>query len=206
MNINKAYVQAVKPDKVEDLEVSRATIEDIEGILAVASSVGTNSKDHRKGFLMDNYLKDKEKYVEKFKKDIKNSKLFYVIKRGEKVLGFLLAYTREQWLDMEPNWIFSTMWKGDFDKKSLKNFVILEKIAVRSNLTGLGIGSKLYKRFKEDSRAMGIRDMFSETIISPKPNFASMEFALKQQYNLAGIRYEKFESKVLTDIVYHRKL
>lgn len=206
MNTNKAYAQAVKPDKMEDLEVSRATTEDIEGVLAVASSVGTNNKDSRKGFLMDNYSKDKEKYVEKFKQDIKNSKLFYVIKRGEKVLGFLLAYTKEQWLDMEPNWIFNTTWKGDFDKKSLKNFVILEKIAVRSNLTGLGIGSKLYKRFKEDSRGMGIRDMFSETIISPKPNFASMEFALKQQYNLAGIRYEKFEGKILTDIVYHRKL
>lgn len=206
MDNNKAYAQVVKPDKVEELEVSRATMKDIEGILAVASSVGTNSKNPKQGFLMDNYLKDKEKYIDKFKKDVKDSKLFYVIKRGEKVLGFLLAYTKEQWLDMESNWIFNIMWKKDFDKKSLKKFVILEKIAVRSSLTGHGIGSKLFKKFKEDAKSMGIKDMFSETIISPKPNFASMEFALKQQYNLAGIRYEKFEGKVFTDIVYHRKL
>ncbi|SDK83289.1 GNAT family N-acetyltransferase [Natronincola ferrireducens] len=206
MSINKAYAQALGAHEVEDLKVTKATVEDVEGILAVAASVGTDSKDHRKGFLMDNYLKDKKKYGEKFKNDVENSKLFYVIKKGERVLGFLLAYTKEQWINMEPTWLFKTMWKGDFDKKSLKKFVVLEKIAVRSNLTGLGIGSKLYKRFKEDAKAMGIKDMFSETIISPKPNFASMEFAIKQQYNLAGIRYEKFEGKVLTDIVYHRKL
>src|SRR5690554_3782935 len=109
MNMNKAYARALKPEKMEELEVSRATEEDIEGILAVASSVGTNSKDPRQGFLMDNYLKDKEKYVEKFKKDIEESQLFYVIKRQEKVLGFLLAYTKKQWLDMEPHWVFNTM-------------------------------------------------------------------------------------------------
>ncbi|SES96272.1 N-acetylglutamate synthase, GNAT family [Natronincola peptidivorans] len=207
MNINKAYAQAIKPKQTEDeLEVAKATVEDIEGIIAVAASVGSNNKDHKQGFLMDDYTKNKEKYVEKFKEDIEESKLFYVVRKGKKVVGFLLAYTKDQWINMEPNWIFSTMWKSDFDKKTLNKFVILEKIAVRSNLTGSGIGSRLFKRFREDAKRMGIKDMFSETLISPKPNFASMEFALKQQYHLAGIRYEKFNDKVLTDIVYHRKL
>ncbi|MCC5912653.1 MAG: GNAT family N-acetyltransferase [Clostridiaceae bacterium] len=206
MNKNKAHIQIVKPLKTDDLQVCKATEKDMEGLLAVAASVGTGDKNHRQGFLMDNYHKDKEKYIKKFQEDMANSKMFYVIKKGEKVLGFLLAYTKEQWIKMEPNWVFDTSWKWDFDKKALKKFVILEKIAVKSSMTGNGIGSELFKKFREDARSMGIHDMFSETLISPKPNFASMEFAMKQQYQLAGIRYEKFDGKVLTDIIYHRKL
>lgn len=203
---NRSHAQAMKPRESDHLVVSRATTEDIEGIIKVASSVGNSDKDHEQGFLMDNYQKDKEKHVEKFKTDIKNSKLFYVVKRQGRVLGFLLAYTKEQWLKMEPNWVFDTAWKWDFDKKTLNKFTMLEKIAVRANMTGQGLGSKLYNRFREDAKAMGIRHMFSETLIAPKPNFASIAFAMKQQYKLAGIRYERHKGKVLTDIVYYNKL
>lgn len=206
MDTDTIHAKVIDFDTADDLDISVATEDDIDGIIKVASSVGKGKQDHKQGFLMDNYLKDKNKHVEKFKNDINNSKLFYVIKKRDKVLGFLLAYTKDQWLDNEPKWIFDTNWKNDFNKKSLKKFVILEKIAVRSNLTGRGLGSELFKKFRKESLNLGIKNMFSETILSPKPNFASMEFAMKQRYKLAGIRYEDFKDKIFTTIVYHRKL
>mgnify|MGYP001348807159 CR=1 FL=1 len=190
----------------DDLNVCLATEDDIDGIIKVASSVGKNKHDHKQGFLMDNYLKNKEKHAKKFQNDIDRSKLFFVVKKRDKILGFLLAYTKEQWLDIEPNWIFDTKWKDDFNKDTLKKFVILEKIAVKSNLTGNGIGSELFKKFRKEALNLGITNMFSETILAPKPNFASMEFAMKQKYKLAGIRYENFHEKLYTTIIYHRKL
>lgn len=206
MKINTANAEVIKLDKAKHLKVFKATKKDIKGILNVASSVSRNKQNHRQGFLMNNYFKNREKHIEKFESDIENSDLFYVIKEKEKVLGFLLGYTNEQWLDIEPNWISDTSWKWDFNNTPLTKFVILEKIAVSSNLSGNGIGSKLFERFRKDSLSLGIDNMFSETLIAPKPNFASMEFALKQQYNLAGIRYERFEGELFTSIVYHRKL
>ncbi|MBZ2175006.1 GNAT family N-acetyltransferase [Schnuerera sp. xch1] len=206
MDSDTIHAKIIDFDNADDLNICMATETDIDGIIKVASSVGNSKKNHKQGFLMDNYLRDKEKYVSKFKNDIDNSKLFYVIKKRDHVLGFLLAYTKDQWLKSEPKWIFDTNWKDDFNKKALKKFVILEKIAVRSGLTGRGLGSELFKKFKEKSLNLGIKNMFSETILSPKPNFASMEFAMKQRYKLAGIRYENFEDKLFTTIVYHKKL
>lgn len=205
--MNKSAVKAkiIDMDTVDGLVVEKATEDDLRGILKVASSVGNGKSNSKQGFLMDNYSKDTEKYREKFRKDIHNSDMFYVIKKRGIVLGFLLAYTKEQWLDIEPNWIFDTNWKDNFDKKALKKFVILEKIAVRSHLTGKGVGSELFKRFRKDALKNGILDMFSETILAPKPNFASMEFAMKQNYTLGGIRYEEHNKKILTTIVYHKR-
>lgn len=205
--MDKSAVKAkvIDIDTVDELVVEKATEDDLRGILKVASSVGNGKSNSKQGFLMDNYSKDTEKYREKFRKDIHNSDMFYVIKKRDMVLGFLLAYTKEQWLEIEPNWIFDTKWKDNFDKKTLKKFVILEKIAVRSHLTGKGVGSELFKRFRKDALKNGIRDMFSETILAPQPNFASMEFAMKQNYTLGGIRYEQHNKKILTTIVYHKK-
>lgn len=205
MKESTAKAKVIDIETVDELVIEKATEEDLRGILRVASSVGNGSKDSKQGFLMDNYSKSKEKYKSKFKKDIEKSDMFYVIKKRDIVLGFLLAYTKEQWLEIEPNWIFDTNWKDDFEKKRLKKFVVLEKIAVRSHLTGKGVGSELFKRFRRDSLKSGFRDMFSETILSPRPNFASMEFAMKQSYRLGGIRYEEHEKKILTTIVYHKR-
>lgn len=204
MKENTAKAKVISINPVEELVVSKATEADLSGILKVASSVGNGENSSRQGFLMDNYSKNIDKYREKFRKDIQNSNMFYVIKKRDLVLGFLLAYNKEQWLSIEPNWIFDTNWKDNFDKKTLKKFVILEKIAVRSHLTGKGVGSQLFKHFKRDALKNGIKDMFSETILAPKPNFASMEFAMKQNYNLGGIRYEEHNNKILTTIVYHK--
>lgn len=205
MKENTAQARVINIDKVDELIVEKATEDDLNGILKVASSVGNGKSNSKQGFLMDNYSKNTKKYREKFTRYINESDMFYVIKKRDEVLGFLLAYNKKQWLDIESNWIFDTNWKDDFDKKSLKDFVILEKIAVRSNLTGKGVGSELFKRFRKDALKSGTRDMFSETILAPRPNFASMEFAMKQRYNLAGVRYEEHNKTILTTIVYHRK-
>lgn len=205
MEEDTAKANVIDIGTVDELVVERATEADLRGIMKVASSVGNGSNSSKQGFLMDNYQTNTDKFREKFRKDIRDSKMFYVIKNRNIVVGFLLAYTKKQWLSMEPNWIFDTKWKDNFNKKNLNNFVILEKIAVRSHLTGKGVGSQLFKRFRRDAIKHGISHMFSETILSPKPNFASMEFAMKQNYSLAGIRYEEHNKKILTTIIYHRK-
>lgn len=206
MNSKNNFAKIVDFDISDGFEVTKAKKSDIDGIIQVAASVGKAKNNSKQGYLMDNYTENKKKHIAKFEKDIENSKFFYVVKRRNNVVGFLLAYQKNQWLDIEPHWIFSTNWKGDFNKHALKNFVILEKIAVKSNLTGKGIGSELFKKFRQDALSSGIKHMFSETVLSPRPNYASMEFAMKQRYKLAGIRYEDFNDNLLTTIIYHRKL
>lgn len=205
MENNSSFIKVKDSNTLDNLEVCKANKEDIDGIIKVASSVGKEKNNSNKGFLMEDYSKNHNKHVRKFEKDIENSKFFYVIKRNGRVLGFLLGYRKNTWLDMEPLWLFDTKWKGDFNKKSLSKFIILEKIAIRSKMTGQGLGSELFKQFRQDALKQGIKNMFSETILSPKPNYASMEFAMKQKYKLAGIRYEDFKEDLLTTIIYHKK-
>lgn len=206
MDSKSSVTKVVDFNVSEGYKVFKAKKSDVDGIIKVAASVGKAKNDSKQGYLMDDYSKNKEKHRKKFEKAIEDSKFFYVVKRRNNILGFLLAYEKNDWLKVEPKWVFATSWKGDFNKNALKKFVILEKIAVKSNLTGNGIGSELFKRFRQDALAAGIRTMFSETVLSPKPNFASMEFAMKQRYKLAGIRYEDFNKQLLTTIVYYRKL
>jgi hypothetical protein len=53
-------------------------------------------------------------------------------------------------------------------------------------------------------KAERIEHIFAETIISPQPNFASLQFRKKQNYSLAGVRYEKYNNSLYTDLVYHK--
>lgn len=205
MKANNIFAKIKDVSIINDLELSTATEDDISDIIHVASSVGKKAKNSKQGYLMEDYSINRKKHIRKFEKDIENSKFFYVIKKKNKVLGFLLGYRKNTWLDMEPLWVFDTKWKDDFNKSSLEKFVILEKIAVRANMTGKGLGSALFKEFRQDALNLGIKNMFSETVLSPHPNFASMKFAMKQKYKLAGIRYEDFKEDLLTTIVYHKK-
>lgn len=205
IKIKHTNVKNFISDETADLTVSSARTNDINGILEVAASVGNGDKDHLQGFLMHNYQENEQEHYKNFEENINKTDFFFVVKLGNLVLGFLLAYNRKQWLDQEPDWLRSTNWKDDFEKNSLRRFLILEKIAVRSNLTGQGIGTLLFDKYKEEAEKRGIKHMFSETILAPEPNFASMEFALKQDYELAGVRYEDFEDNIFTTIVYHKE-
>lgn len=206
MRRNKTKFKTESRDASE-YTVEKATPADVGGIMAVAIAAGKAHKDSEAGFLMDDYAADEAEHTEEFRLAAGRSRFFYVIKdRQGRVLGFLLAHGRERWLRKEPRWIDDIHWRPDFDQRALDNFVLLEKIAVDAELRGTGLGSVMFRRFRADANAAGIHDMFSETIIGPRPNFAALSFALKQKYALAGIRYEEYDGRIITDAVYHKKL
>lgn len=184
---------------------------DIDAIHSIAASVGTSNKDSTQGFLIDDYASKPDYYKEKFIKLSQRLEHFYVAENvaapGKFLLvGFLIAYTREQWLEDNPGWIEEVNWHPNFDPERLESFVVVDKTAIRSHLTGHGIGSELYKRLIADIRPLGINTIMAETIISPIPNFASLAFRKKQDYSLAGIRYEPYLGEMYTDLIYYKDI
>ena len=197
--------QELMMDKYKDrVTVRKAEMKDLEGIFNVALSVGKAKKTSYDGFLMDNYENHPEKFKRKFEKNIKNLKYFYVAQSKGEILGFIMAYTAEEWFKDNPEWTENIMWKPDFHVFQYENFVLTDKIAVRSDLRGCGIGSKMYKKYISDLKQSSINHVFSETIIDPVPNFASLSFRKKQNFKLAGIRYEKYKGKMYTDLIYYK--
>jgi len=185
--------------------IHKAKIEDVEQIYEVACSVGAAIKDPYKGFLIDDYLSDPEYYKSMFAEAAEELDHFYVAKGEGRVLGFLMAYPKDKLLEIDPTWLDEIVWDPDFDyAERTKNFVLVGKTAIRSNLTGKGIGSLLYTRLIRDVKAKGINDLFGETVINPLPNFASLAFRIKQKYRLAGIRYVNYKGRRVTDLIYHR--
>ncbi|MEA4845788.1 MAG: GNAT family N-acetyltransferase, partial [Clostridiaceae bacterium] len=123
----------------------------------------------------------------------------------DKIYGFMIAYTKEEWIRDNPSWIQDVHWNPEFDLSRTSKFIVVDKTAVFAEMTGMGIGSLIYKRLLEDLKLEGIGNIFAETIISPQPNLASLQFRKKQEYSLAGVRYEKHNSTLYTDLVYHKK-
>lgn len=185
------------------LRVRKAEACDIEAIFDVAASVGTSEKVSEQGFLVDDYLSRPAYYKNKIRNWIMDLEHFYVAEY-DRIYGFMIAYTREEWLRDNPNWISDVYWSPDFDKSWTDRFIVVDKTAVFADLTGMGIGSLIYKRLQEDLAIKGIEHIFAETIISPQPNFASLQFRKKQNYNLAGVRYENYNNNLYTDLIYHK--
>lgn len=196
-------VQAVEKYK-DRVTVRRAELKDLNGIFNVALSVGKAKKTSYDGFLMDNYEKNPEHYKKKFEKNIQSLQYFYVAQSKGEILGFIMAYTAKEWFTDNPEWTNNIMWKPDFRVFQYENFVLTDKIAVRADLRGCGIGSKIYKKYISDLKLSAINHIFSETIIDPVPNFASLSFRKKQSFKLAGIRYEKYKGKMYTDLIYYK--
>lgn len=187
------------------LKIRKANVKDVEEIYDVACSVGTSEKDSEQGFLVDDYLSRPEYYKHIIEKKIESLDNFYVAEY-DRIYGFLMAYEKENWLRENPKWIEEIFWKPDFNYNDLKKFIIVDKTAIYSNYTGVGIGSLLYEHMLERIAAKGYKNILSETIISPEPNFASLQFRRKQHYNLAGVRYENYNNKIYTDLVYIKKI
>lgn len=187
------------------LRVRKAQISDINAIYDVASSVGTSEKISEQGFLVDDYLSKPSYYKKKIGNWIENLEYFYVAEY-DKVYGFMIAYTKEEWIRDNPNWLDDVYWNPEFDLNWTNRFIVVDKTAVFSDLTGIGIGSLIYKRLLEDLKLEGIEHIFAETIISPQPNFASLQFRKKQKYNLAGVRYENYNNTLYTDLIYHKNV
>ena len=184
--------------------VQRATLEDVEGIYTVAASVGKGRKESTKGFLMDDYSENPTHYKNKFKKNIETLQYIYTAKKEGAIVGFLIAYTAEQWLDDNPNWLDDISWKPDFDTSKLRRFIVIDKTAIIDGMTGQGVGSKLYRTLMKDLRKANIKHIFSETLIDPVPNFASLAFRKKQEYKLAGTRFENYKNTTYTDLIYYK--
>jgi len=185
--------------------VRKAIPDDIDDIMSVACSVGNDVKNHKAGFLMDDYIKDYDYFKEKFLLLIRELKRFYVVEE-DTILGFLISYSSDEWLHHNPSWLQDVIWAPQFDIKNTCKFVLIDKTAIKSGVTGMGLGSLLYKKLFEDIKEHNISNIFAETIISPKPNFASLEFRMKQRYDLAGVRFESYKGTVYTDLVYHKSV
>ena len=187
------------------LRVRKANKSDIHQIYNIACFVGSSEKISEQGFLVDDYSSNPKLYKRKLLRAINNLNHFYIAEY-DRIYGFMIAYKKEEWLKDNPNWIEEVYWRPDFDKSKLNNFIVVDKTAVQADLTGQGIGSIIYKRLQEDLKSEGIETIFAETIISPQPNFASLQFRKKQKYSLAGMRYEDYNSTMYTDLVYYKKV
>ncbi len=187
------------------LRVRKATKNDVEGIYDVACSVGKSEKVAEQGFLIDDYSSNPRYYMTKLRRRIKRLEHFYVAEY-DKIYGFLIAYDKDEWLDENPSWLEDINWRPDFDSSKTNKFAVVDKTAICSNLTGMGIGSLIYQSLIQDLRNEGIKDIFAETIISPEPNFASLQFRKKQKYELAGTRFEQYKGTLYTDLIYHKNV
>ncbi|MPN29312.1 hypothetical protein SDC9_176764 [bioreactor metagenome] len=167
--------------------------------------MGSSEKISEQGFLVDDYRANPKFYKKKLLKGINSLDHFYVAEY-DKIYGFMMTYTKEQWLEDNPDWLADVYWRPDFDKSKLDNFVVVDKTAIKADLTGQGIGSLIYTRLLSDLKSEGVHNIFAETIISPQPNFASLQFRKKQKYSLAGMRYENYNDNLYTDLIYHKKV
>ncbi len=195
-----------KKSLLDSIHIRKALPEDVKEIYRIATTVGHRDKDSNKGFLIDDYSSDPSKYKQMFLSRIFNLEHFYVAHTPSRPVAFLMAYNKSDWLRYNPGWIDEIYWHPGFNRKNIKKFVLVDKTAVCSGLTGMGIGSKLYERLIHDITAKGIRNIFAETIVSPVLNFASLNFRKKQNYQLAGIRYEEYNNDILTDLIYHKSI
>jgi ribosomal protein S18 acetylase RimI-like enzyme len=200
---NKKKEPDYNSSDIHEIRVKKADKSDIQGIFRVAASVGNSEKDSYSGFLMDDYQSDPDCFMKLFERMVDKLDYFYVAKERE-TLGFLMAYTKDQWLEEHPDWIDTIHWSPEFDLRKIGSFAFIDKIAIMKGCGGKGIGSALYIPFIANLKADGIEGIFSETIIYPTPNFASLAFRKKQKHMLAGIRYEEFNGKILADGIYYK--
>lgn len=172
--VTKSY-SSINPYHLKKLlRVRKAEVCDLNAIFDVAASVGTSEKVAEQGFLVDDYLSKPAYYKKKIKNWIQELEHFYIAEY-DKVYGFMIAYTKEEWLRDNPEWLHDIYWNPEFDVTWTENFMVVDKTAVYSDLTGMGIGSLIYKRLLEDLKTDQIEHIFAETIISPQPNFASLQ-------------------------------
>jgi len=202
----KKELNMAKQRNLQLIKIRKAEVEDVDDIIHVASSVGKGKNESYNGFLMDNYRDNKLHFKRVFQEKIQNLEFFYVAEKQKKVIGFLIGYTKEEWLLDNPNWIEEILWNPNFDLEITKDFVLSDKMAILANYTGRGVGSKIYKRFMNDMNTLGYKYLFSETIIDPIPNFASLSFRKKQSYKLAGMRYEKHDGVSYADLIYYKPI
>lgn len=198
-------MRLTQPD-VRQILIRKAKPEDLEAIFRIAREVGSKRKNMNTGFLIDDYSASPSKHKQTFKERIETGKYFYVAVERKQPIGFLLADSREEWDALCPNWMQIVRWRPDFDWRSIAAYVYSERMAVDINYAGKGVASLLYDSMTRELLSDNIHDLFSETVISPVPNMASLGFRRKQGFELAGVRYEDFGKHIVTNLVYHKKI
>ncbi|MGM0396175.1 MAG: N-acetyltransferase family protein [Bacillota bacterium] len=205
MSSNVKFVKTHDLD-LNKINVRRARKGDEEGVYRIACSVTEKERDSYQGFLIDDYPKDPEYYIEMFRDRIRNLRYFYVAELNDIIIGFSLAYKKDMWLKYNPKWIYDIHWHPTFDQSLLEDFVLTDKTAIEAEYTGEGIGSKIYRRLIEDMQKNKIHYIFAETVVNPLPNFASLAFRQKQNYIMAGFRYEEHKGVIYSDMVFYKKI
>ncbi|QNB46664.1 GNAT family N-acetyltransferase [Thermanaerosceptrum fracticalcis] len=186
--------------------IRKASVHDLDSIMAILKALGTNDKNPTQGFLMSDYTVNEDLHRKKYEGDLKTLTYTYVYEEETKVKGFLIAYRKDEWLKEVPSWEEDIFWHPQFNRHALEDFVLINQTGMFPGLTGKGIGSSLYQALFADLAQAGITNIFAETIIAPTPNFASLHFRIKQKYSLAGVRYEKYNDTIFTTLVYHKRI
>lgn len=198
---------AEKKEQRVRIDVRKAIVSDVNAIYKVAAIVGKGKKISEKGFLMDNYAVNPGLYKKKIRTWIQTLSYMYTASQGGEVVGFLMAFTKKEWLSDNPTWIEDISWKPGFEMmRKTDEFIVIDKTAIMDGQTGKGIGSILYKALMKDLTTAGIKNIFAETLIDPVPNFASLAFRKKQEYKLAGTRYEEYQNVIYTDLIYYKQV
>jgi L-amino acid N-acyltransferase YncA len=184
--------------------IRKAAQKDLAGIMNILQKLGKAEKDPVQGFLMHDYTRNYEDYRDKYARRLAELKYFFVAEQVEEINGFLQAFSKEEWLREEPAWQEDTIWSPHFSRNLLENFVMINQTAILPGLTGKGLGSLLYEALFKELHEDGYTHVFAETIIAPQPNLASLNFRIKHNYQLAGVRYEKMQGTNFTTLVYYK--
>ncbi|MDO9528934.1 MAG: hypothetical protein Q7J27_07235, partial [Syntrophales bacterium] len=126
--------------------VRKASPKDLHDIYSIACTVGKTLKDPYQGFLVDDYASDPGHFKAQFRRAIFELEHFYVAGIHQGLLGFLMAYTKDQWLKYNENWLKEVIWHPNFDLGKTQNFILVGKKAIRAPLTTRARGSKIYTR------------------------------------------------------------
>jgi len=186
--------------------IQNARPSDLNGIMAILQKVGTATKDPNQGFLMNDYTTNIEAHRQKYSQALAQLKYSYVYREEQEIKGFLMAYSKQEWLTKEPEWAAETIWAPHFDRGLLDNYVVINQTAILPGLTGKGVGSQFYSVLFPKLIRDGYTHVFAETIIAPYPNFASLNFRVKHNYQLAGVRFEELNNINYTTLVYYKVL
>lgn len=132
-------------------------------------------------------MQDKNQNIALYTKKTTKLQYFYVNEHEGQIQAFLIAYTQEEWLLREPNWLKETCWDPRFDQTKLKNFVLVSQTAMLPHLTRKGIGSALYQSFIWDlQKKIRLKISLQKQLSPLSPILPLLIFALSNSIHWLG--------------------
>lgn len=148
-----------------EITIEKAKVEDVGAIWKVAKSVEYDKNTNNKGFLLVVLSKDK------YKQRIKKSHHFFVAKEGNKIVGFVMAYTKgvleslKREMPYEMDAVLAAL-------KQKGKQLYLEQLGVLPKFQRKGVAQKLYNHLVKTEPSSQI---VAEISLKPK-NEASINF------------------------------